>query len=241
MSLSRQVIWKRLKFTFAFGVVVLVCFGLIVYENNTIATIGANSASLNLATYAVGTTYDGLVVGQYVNQGDSVRVGQKLYEIKSDKLASQLAAGTLKAADLSSSLSSNGDIILTAQHSGIISQVDALAGSFVTGGKTLAVITGMNGATVRSNFELSNREYDKISVNTPVRVLLGAQSVQASITGITQESSNGHTITTITAALPSIDKTQTIYQTGAPVNTSIVLNNHTLYNRLHNVVESYIH
>ncbi len=223
---------KRLKFVLYVIALAVVCFGLVVYENNTIASVGASSASLITPSYNVGSEYAGTIIHQYVNTGDSVKLGQKLFEIKSDQLTAALAGGQLKANNLNSMLAGDGGVILTAQHDGIISEIDFLEGSFVGAGKSVAVIKGLNGVSVRANFELSSPQYSKLLPSTPIQVRFAGQTVDAKITGISQQSINGHTITIVTAGLPSLTASQTIYSAGTPVTAHLILNTNTLYHRL---------
>jgi pyruvate/2-oxoglutarate dehydrogenase complex dihydrolipoamide acyltransferase (E2) component len=221
-------------FKLTFGVVLLglFCFGLIVYENNSIATVGASSATLLLPSYSVGAEYNGMVTKQYVNVGDSVSAGQKLFEIRSDQLTSELASGTLSASSINYTPASDGGFIIAATRSGVISQINSLAGSFVTAGSPIAVITATSGASVRANFDLSGPQYNKVEPSTPVVVSLGGSAFQATITGITQESVGGHTMTVVDANMPPINKSQTIYANGTPAAAKLILNSNTLYERL---------
>ncbi|GEM_PF-2948407 len=232
---------KRLKLLLAIIILGIGCFGIIVYEDNAIATVGASSASISAPAYNVGSEYDGVITRQYVNTGDSVKAGQNLFELRSNRLTTDLESGTIKASNLTSKLSDDGGLILAAQRDGVVNQISYLEGSFVSGGKTIATISGTNGVSVRANFELSGQQYAKVKPTTAVLVQLGGTTIAATITSITQQSSNGHTITTVNANLPTLQIRQAIYSTGTPTTATLQLNANPLYKQLQQSAKSYIH
>jgi multidrug efflux pump subunit AcrA (membrane-fusion protein) len=227
MSFKRTV-----RLLFSILTLAAVCASVVVYENNYIATIGAHSAGIQLPSYNVGTDYNGLITKQYVAVGSSVHTGQKIFEIKSDQLTTELTNGDIKQSSLTYQLASDGGFIITAQRSGIVSQINSLQGSFVTSDSSLATITSTTGATVRADFNLSGPQYNKLSPSTPVIVTIGGTNYHAHINGITQDSINGVSETIITANLQTINKAQTIYANGTPAAAKLVLNNNTIYDRL---------
>ena len=216
------------------GIIVLSagCAGIIIYENNAFATVGASSATLILPTFTVGSEYSGLITAQDVNVGDPVSVGQPLFELRSDQLTAELASGQLSATKLNYSLASDGGLVITARQNGVVTQINGLKGSFVSAGMSIATITGTADASVRSNFELSGPEYAKIQPTTEVEVSVGGNKMAGTITGITQRSVNGHTFTIVDATLPTISRSQTVYANGTPASAKLVLNTHTYYQQL---------
>lgn len=229
---------KRLKLFAALLVLSIGCFGLVVYENTVVASVGASSANLIVPTYTVGSEYAGTITRQYVNGGETVKDGQKLFELKSDQLTSALASGQLKEANLTSQLNDDGAIVLSAQHDGVVSEVNYLKGSFVSPGKPIAVIKGTDVASVRASFELSGPQYAKLNPGSPITVHFAGKDMMAKISGITQQSNNGHTFTVIDAKLPSITQDQTVYNAGTPMTVHVILDTNTLYNRLHRLVQT---
>lgn len=230
---------KFSKLLFGIIIVALVCFGLVVYENSYLATIGAHSVSVILPTYNVGTEYNGIVTKQFVNLGSSVKSGQQMFEIKSDGLTADLSNGSLSQSNLIYQQASDGGFIITAGQAGVVTQLSALQGSFVNAGSSMAVITGTKGASIKADFELSNPQYNKVTPETPIDVTLGGSQFTARITGITQESNNGQTQTLIAASLPNLGQTQTVYASGTPVTAKLVLSDHTLYDRIIGYVQSH--
>lgn len=223
---------KTLKLLVSIMVLMTFCAGLVIYENNYIASIGAHSADILLPTYNVGTEYNGLITQQYVTVGSPVHTGQKLFEIKSSQLTTDLANGTLTSSNLNYQLASDGGFVVTAERNGVISQINALEGSFVTSGSSLATITSTKGASVRADFDLSGPQYAKVSPETPVMVGIGGSEYQATISGITQQSVSGHTYTIVTASMPTLSKSQTIYANGTPAQAKLIVNTNTIYDRL---------
>ena len=224
----------RKFFNLMIGILVLVasCAGIIVYENNAFATVGASSAILVLPTFTVGSEFTGLITEQDVNVGDPVTVGQPLFELKSDQATAELASGQLTAGNMNYTLAPDGGLLIVARQTGILTAISSLKGSFVTAGSSVATITGTTGASVRSNFELSGPEYAKIQPTTSVEVTIGGNVMNGTISSITQRSVNGHTFTIVDSTLPAISRTQTVYANGAPASSKLVLDTHTYYRAL---------
>lgn len=220
------------RFITSLIVLTIICAGLVIYENNAIATIGANSATIIFPSYAIGTEYNGTLTKQFVNTGDTVKVGQKLFEFKSDQLAAEITSGALNQNNLTVTPAQDGGYYIDAPKNGVINQINDSNGSFISSGSTIATLTSMNGASVKANFELSTAEYAKVQATTPVKISLGGSIYTGSISGITQQSVNGHTFTVITSTMPSIASSQTIYESGTPVIVKIIVANHTYYQRL---------
>jgi multidrug efflux pump subunit AcrA (membrane-fusion protein) len=230
---------KLSKLFLGIVIVGIVCFGLVVYENSYLASIGAHSVSVVLPTYNVGTEYNGVVTKQFVNLGSSVKSGQQMFEIKSDELSADLSSGTLTESNLTYKQATDGGFIITAGQAGVVTQLPALEGSFVNAGGSLATITATKGATIKADFELSSPQYSKVTPETPVQVSLGGSVFTATITGITQQSVDGSTQTIIAASLPSLGQTQTVYASGTPASAKLVLSNHTLYDRMVGYMQSH--
>ena len=227
---------KRLKLVASIFLLSGLCFGLVVYENTAMAKVGANSANLVLPTFSVGSEYSGTLKKQYVFGGDTIKRGERLFELKSDQLSAALASGQLKSENLTDKLADDGGLVLIAQHDGILGDVNFIEGSFVPGGKPIAVIKGASSASVKASFELSGPQYAKLQPNTPVTVEYGGQTVTGTIAGITQQSLNGHTFTLVDAHLPVVSRSQTVYSAGTPVIVHLILDTDTLYDRLRRLV-----
>lgn len=213
--------------------VAIVCAGLLIYVNANMATVESRSASLEFSSYAVGSEYDGIISRQYVVSGDKVTAGQSLFEISSDVLKQRLASGTTKPSDLNYKLTSDKDLIISAQNNGVIGKVNFVQRSFVTSGQVLATINDTSQAKVKAEFNLSGPQYSKLNPSTPLTVTLaGGKKVASTIKGISQKSKDGKTITTVTAAATNLDSNQVVYDNETPITMKLTLNTDIYYDRL---------
>jgi hypothetical protein len=233
----------RLKLFFGIVFILLLCGSLALYLNYSESRVGSNGASLKLNSIAVGTEYSGIIVKENVSLDETVRAGEPLFELRSDILSAQLASGQVKASSLNYKIDpANGAIIFTAANSGIITALNYTQGSFVSAGATIATISDTSSALLTANFYLSSPEYNQLSPATPTIVHFpGGKKITAPISGITQFSQNGHTITTVSVVLHNLDGNQAIYASSEPLTVDLQLNTNPLYSRLYHRADTFIH
>jgi multidrug resistance efflux pump len=231
----------RIKLFLGLILVLLMSGGLVVYLNYSEARVGSNGASLQYNSVAVGTEYNGLITKQDVDLNDNVVKGEPLFELKSDVLSQEIANNQIKPSSLSYKVDPTNDaLIFTAQRSGVVTQLNYTQGSFVSAGKTIAMISNTSDATISANFYLSSQEYDRLSPATPAVIHFpGGAASTATIEGVTQFSQNGHTVTTVKVTLTNLTPNQTIYDSNAPLSVDLVLNTNTLYSRINHVADAY--
>jgi len=124
---------KKSKLQLFVGILVLSIVGatLIVYMNYANSLLGSTTAVLKANAFTVGTDYAGTVTQQFVQVGDHVDAGQKLFYIKSATLTQALNSNQLQKNDLVSSLTADGQLVIAAGSKGVVSAINYGKGSYV--------------------------------------------------------------------------------------------------------------
>ena len=158
---------------------------------STSATIGAES-------YPVGTDYGGIVIRQYVHEGDTVKQGQRLFDVQSLRLQQDVAAGLVPANSPAYQVAGAGTATLRATISGRISSIDVEQGAFAQAGAVLARIDRSGSLYVKADFTLTARDYARVSDRASVQIQLPNQrTVSGHVATIDVQTVNGSAQSTI--------------------------------------------
>ena len=188
------------RFRLLLGLVVVVAlvatFTLVFNQRQQQAT--STSATIGADSYPVGTDYGGIVTRQYVQAGDSVTKGEKLFDVQSLRLQQDVAAGLVSATSSAYPVSRDGTATLVATVSGRIATIDVEQGAFAQAGAVLAHIDRTGSLYVKADFTLTARDYARISDGAAVQVLLPNQrAVQGKVGTIEVQTVNGSAQSTI--------------------------------------------
>ncbi|NEN04617.1 biotin/lipoyl-binding protein [Diaminobutyricibacter tongyongensis] len=188
------------RFKLLLGLIVVVAlvatFTLVFNQRQQQAT--STSATIGAQSYPVGTDYGGIVTRQYVQDGDTVQKGQKLFDVQSLRLQQDVAAGTISATSAAYPVSRDGTATLVATVSGRIASIDVEQGAFAQAGAVLAHIDRSDSLYVKANFTLTPRDYARISDGASVQILLPNQrTVQGTVGTIEVQTVNGSAQSTI--------------------------------------------
>jgi multidrug resistance efflux pump len=188
------------RFRLLLGLVVVVglvaTFTLVFNQRQQQAT--STSATIGAESYPVGTDYGGIVTRQYVQAGDMVTKGQKLFDVQSLRLQQDVASGLVSARSAAYPVSHDGTASLVATVSGRIASVDVEQGAFAQAGAVLAHIDRTGSLYVKADFTLTARDYARISDGASVHVLLPNQrTVQGKVGTIEVQTVNGSAQSTI--------------------------------------------
>ena len=188
------------RFRLLLGLVVVVAlvatFTLVFNQRQQQAT--STSATIGADSYPVGTDYGGIVTRQYVQAGDSVTKGEKLFDVQSLRLQQDVAAGLVSATSSAYPVSRDGTATLVATVSGRIATIDVEQGAFAQAGAVLAHIDRTGSLYVKADFTLTARDYARISDGAAVQVLLPNQrAVQGTVGTIEVQTVNGSAQSTI--------------------------------------------
>jgi multidrug resistance efflux pump len=165
---------NRLRLTVGFiGVLLLVAACTLVF-NQRRTEVTSTSASVQAQEYSVGTDYGGTVTKEFVQEGDRVRVGDRLFQVQSLQLQQAIDKGLVSRAGATEaySLGADGLMTFTAAVAGTMADIGVKTGGFVQAGTELGTIDKADSLFVSSNFVLTPRDYERIRDGAEVDVEL---------------------------------------------------------------------
>jgi len=231
------------KFRFFVGIIVvfLIVGVLTLFLNVSMSTSSSSKAELDGQARSVGTDYSGLVVKQNVEEGQSVKEGDVLFEIDSQQLKQSLANGTAKAESLTVTLNpENNNVQLRANNSGVMDQINYREGSYVPANAVVATMYVVDSLFVRAHFQLSPNDYARIKKNIPLEVLFPDNTKKdAIITTVNLESSEDKKSvdTVITAKLDDVDMSDFRFAVGTPVEATLHLEQNAWYQNIFTFIQ----
>lgn len=203
-------------------VLALIGFGLFLYFNRSQTVVSASSAQIVTNTYDVGAVYSGQVTESFVQPGDHVSAGQKLFYINSAALAAQQSSPSSRSSNLQIPLTSSGEIIIEATKPGTVEKVNATQGSFVPTNAVLATIAQNTDLRVIAKFRLSPGQYAAIGKDSFLIVdLPSGQTATTKLANINIESNQNEVMVDITGDLDASKYSSPKLIDGAPVNAQL--------------------
>jgi multidrug resistance efflux pump len=162
------------RFRLIFGVVV-VC-GLVVAAtlvlNQRQSQTASTTASIKALSYSIGSDYAGTVVKQSVIVGDRVKAGDSLLTIQSAALANQLSTTKTSPHSAAYTVLPDGTLSLIATQSGVISDMMASVGGFVSAGQPLATIDRSGSLFVQAHFLVDPTDFARVERGASVDIVL---------------------------------------------------------------------
>jgi multidrug resistance efflux pump len=184
------------------------------------ATVGTDS-------YEVGASYGGTVVKQFVQENDSVAVGDKLFTMNSVALqqdvANKVQVKDTAAYDVDAV---NGTVTYKATVAGQVDQISARLGTTLTYGQSFARITVTDSQYVDAQFLLSPRDYERVVPGAAVSILLpNNQTVMGKVATIRVATEQGNAAAEIRVESPELTDSAlgTLTKTGTPVVATVRL------------------
>lgn len=229
---------KRL--TASFVILILVCFGLYLYFDNSQSVATAQTAQLKTDTYDVGTPYSGQITKQKVQEGDTVRAGDDLFEIDSAELKVSLQKSQVSRSSLGIPLTKDDDILVEATKPGSVKAVDQSQGSFVPANTVLATISQTSNLQVEASVNLSPDQYSHIDRNSRLIVTLpNGQVVQTPIGNTEIVNQDNQVIAKLTGNLTGVKQDPLTIKDGAPVKAKLRIV-HPVWQQLTDAVTSFV-
>jgi biotin carboxyl carrier protein len=193
------------------------------HVDSQISTVTDASASLDSQHYAVGTTYAGDVVGRYVQAGEHVQEGQRLFAIHSSALARDVKSGIGASSTAPYRVRGGDTLIVTAPTGGTVSKVNVIRGAFVTSGQVLAEVDVRRTTYVRADFSLTPTQYARMREAQTVSVTLpNHQIVRTRISQTTVRTVDGTALTTVVAQSQQLRRSD-LFARGTPVRAQVRL------------------
>ena len=180
------------------GVVLIVAVLTLIF-NQRQTKAASLSATISADTYDVGAAYGGTVTKQYVNDGDSVAKGDKLFTVQSVSLEQDVANGLqIQSSDAYDVDTKAGTLTYRATVAGQVSELKAKLGNALNTGQPFAEITVTDSQYVDANYLLSPRDYARVEKGAGVAVLLpNNKTVKAKVSTIKVATENGQARTEV--------------------------------------------
>ena len=204
---STPMSWRnRIRLVAGLVVVLLVVATLTLVVNQRARQAFSMNARVVADQYHVGSDYGGVVVQQYVEIGDDVRAGDKLFTISSLGLQKDLTNGLDPVSTEAYVIDRDrGLVTYRATVDGTVTTLNALEGSFVGGGDDMAEITAGGTQYVTAEFTLPPKDYARIVTGGDAQIELpNRETVPGSISRVSVETTGGIANTTVEVAAPAL-------------------------------------
>lgn len=208
------------------GVLLIVAVLTLVF-NQRQTKVTSLDATVATDTYDVGAAYGGTVIKQYVEDGDVVAEGDKLFTIQSVPLQQDVANGLEltdnEAYDVDIKA---GTLTYKATVAGQVSDLKAKLGNALGTGEPFAQISVVGSEYVDAKYLLSPRDYDRVVEGAQVDILLpNNQTVAGTVTTIRVQTENAQALTEVRVDSDELadESLETLTKTGTPVTASLHL------------------
>lgn len=161
---------NRLKLLFGVLLVFVIVAAATLVFNQRQTKVLSDSAQIVAQRYEVGTDYGGLVLERYVDEGDAVTEGDRLYEIESLALARDIEQGFVSTDAVA--IATDGTIVVRASVDGTVSDMAVDAGGYATSGGVVATIDRAGTLFVEAEFVLTPRDFGRIEESATVELRL---------------------------------------------------------------------
>ena len=208
-----------------FLVLVMVAAGTLLFTQRQNRAQSA-SATILAESFPVGTDYGGIVTRQYVDVGEEVDAGDRLFDVHSLQLRRDIASGYVSDPTVLAGITEDGTSTVVATVDGTIESVDVPQGGFATAGGVIATLDRAESLYIEAEFILSARDYARIAEGAEAEVLLPNQDVlTGAVTRIDVDTLDGQARSTV--RIQSVRLTEAtangLFQPGTPVSVSIQL------------------
>jgi len=185
------------------------------------------TGTINTDAYDVGAGYGGTVIKQFVEENDSVAVGDKLFTMQSPAMQQDVANKVkVKSTEAYDVNTKKGTITYKATVAGQVDQLGARLGTTLTGGQSFARITVTGSQFVEAQFLLTPRDYERVQTGAPVSILLpNNQKIDGSVSTIKVATEQGNAAAKIRVDSPELadDDLSTLTKPGTPVVATVQL------------------
>ncbi|HEU5484526.1 MAG TPA: HlyD family efflux transporter periplasmic adaptor subunit, partial [Microlunatus sp.] len=175
--------------------VIAAALTLIFNQRQTKAT--SLDATVATDTYDVGAAYGGTVIKQYVEDGDVVAAGDKLFTIQSVPLQQDLSNGLELSDNEAYDVDTKaGTLTYKATVAGQVTALQAKLGNALGTGAPFAQISVVGSEYVDAKYLLSPRDYDRVVEGAAVDILLpNNQTVSGTVSTIKVATENAQALT----------------------------------------------
>jgi len=216
---------KSSKFKFLIGIlmVFVLVAGLLVYLQYSMSRSTSRSARIDANTYTIGVDYSGIIEKQYIEEGQTVKTGDSLFEIRSSALAGAIADKKIEVSTLIFDVTKEGNILLKASNAGVVNTVNYREDTYVPANNELARINLADELFVTGTYRLSPPDYARIKKGSTVLVTLpDNQKLKATVFDISLVSKDTDVDTIVKAKISDSDSSRVSFSVGTPVETVLL-------------------
>ncbi|MFV0634043.1 HlyD family efflux transporter periplasmic adaptor subunit [Demequina sp.] len=215
---------NRFKLLLGMLVVLLIVAGSTLIFNQRQTQVLSTSATIASQEAAVGSDYGGIITESYVQAGDQVVEGQRMYVIESLQLLRDLELGAVSA-DLAQ-VREDGTYVVRANASGTVADGPATDGTYVGTGDVLATINREGSLFAEAEFILTARDFGRIEDGATVELRLPDQTtLTGNVSDITVETIDGSAH--VTARVDSVELVEgdsnNLVKPGTPLDATLEL------------------
>ncbi|WP_062076981.1 HlyD family efflux transporter periplasmic adaptor subunit [Demequina globuliformis] len=217
--------WKS-RFKLVLGViaviVIVAAFTLVFNQRQTQVT--STSAAIAAQHYDVGTDYGGIVSEAFVEVGDEVFEGQRLFEVQSLTLERDVEAGAVSDDD--ATVTEDGTFVVKSAVTGVVSEIAVNTGSYASPGAVVATIDKADSLFASADFILTSRDFGRIEDGATVELVLPDQrSVAGSVEDIAVETVDGEAHVTARVASDGLvmGEANNLIKPGTPLTATLHL------------------
>lgn len=226
---------SKLKLIVGVLLVLLVAAGLFLYLDFSMSRKTAQETYLQADSFTVGVDYSGIVEKQFVDDGDVIKSGDRLFEVRSSTLEKAIEDNDVARGSLLYSTTESGTVDITSAADGKVQKVDYRAGSFVPANNTMATINNENALYAQASFLLTSPDYARLSKQSKLEVVLpDSTKIDARIYDITLDKSDDgkEVLTTIRAKIDPKKVNTEVFAVGTPLESTLYLDTETWYSRI---------
>jgi hypothetical protein len=208
------------------GVVLLVAILTLIF-NHRQTQAASLTATVGSDQYAVGAAYGGTVTKQYVQDGDLVKKGDKLFTIQSVGLQQDLSNGVpIASSDAYDVDPKAATLTYRATVEGQVKDLKAKLGNSLSSAQDFATISVTNSQFVDAQYLLSPGDYGRVTQGAAVSILLpNNKTIQGTVSTIEVATDSGQARTDVRVDSPALKDPAlgTLAQTGTPVVATVKL------------------
>ncbi len=185
-----------------------------------------DDAEIGAQQSTIGSEYSGVVVAQYVQAGQKVHAGDRLFTLSSLDLQRDVANGLKPVSTSSYTIDAkHGQVTFLAQMDGTLTDLKARLGTFAAAGD-MATITASGTQYVTAQFRLTPDQYGRLHIGAPADVELPNRSrLSATVSDVSVKTSQGVAVTKVELAVPRLRSASltSLSQPGSPVSVTLTL------------------
>ena len=185
------------------------------------------TATIVTDAYDVGAGYGGTVLKQYVEENDSVAVGDRLFTMQSvamqQDVANKVKVKSTEAYDVNTK---KGTVTYKATVAGEVDQIVAKLGTTLTGGQSFARITVTGSQYVDAQYLLTPRDYERVQTGAAAPVVLpDNHTVAGTVSTVKVDTDGANAAARIRIDSPELTdaRLSTLTRSGTPVIATVRL------------------